>query len=100
MTDESKPVSGETAEQFLATWKQQNLKKPQTILRLSSPQVVEVMEAYATSIRAERDALKEALRLKDRTVFLDFQTDPTENVWPMVQAGKGITEMLLGSEDL
>jgi len=45
-------------------------------------------------------ALKEALRLKDRTVFLDFQTDPSENVWPMVQAGKGITEMLLGSEDL
>jgi acetolactate synthase-1/2/3 large subunit len=45
-------------------------------------------------------ALKEALRLKDRTVFLDFQTDPTENVWPMVQAGKGITEMLMGSEDL
>ncbi len=45
-------------------------------------------------------ALKEALRLKDRTVFLDFQTDPTENVWPMVQAGKGITEMLLGAEDL
>jgi acetolactate synthase-1/2/3 large subunit len=45
-------------------------------------------------------ALKEALRLKDRTVFLDFQTDPTENVFPMVQAGKGITEMLLGSEDL
>lgn len=27
-------------------------------------------------------------------------TDPTENVFPMVQAGKGITEMLLGSEDL
>ncbi len=23
-----------------------------------------------------------------------------ENVWPMVQAGKGISEMLLGSEDL
>jgi acetolactate synthase I/II/III large subunit len=45
-------------------------------------------------------ALKEAIRLKDRTVFLDVRTDPTENVWPMVQAGKGITEMLLGSEDL
>jgi acetolactate synthase I/II/III large subunit len=45
-------------------------------------------------------ALTEALRLKDRTVFMDFQTDPAENVWPMVQAGKGITEMLLGSEDL
>jgi len=45
-------------------------------------------------------ALREAFRLKDRTVFLDFQTDPTENVWPMVQAGKGISEMLLGAEDL
>ena len=45
-------------------------------------------------------ALREAIKLKDRTVFLDVRTDPTENVWPMVQAGKGITEMLLGSEDL
>ena len=47
-----------------------------------------------------RNALIEARKLKDRTVFIDFQTDPTENVFPMVQAGKGITEMLLGSEDL
>jgi len=46
------------------------------------------------------EALREMLRLKDRTVFLDVRTDPGENVWPMVQAGKGITEMLLGSEDL
>ena len=45
-------------------------------------------------------ALKEAIKLKDRTVFLDIRTDPTENVWPMVKAGKGITEMLLGSEEL
>ena len=45
-------------------------------------------------------ALREARSLKDRTVFMDFRTDPTENVFPMVQAGKGITEMLLGSEDL
>jgi acetolactate synthase-1/2/3 large subunit len=35
-------------------------------------------------------------KLKDRTVFMDFRTDPTENVFPMVKAGKGITEMLLG----
>ena len=33
-------------------------------------------------------------------VFIDFRTDRTENDAPMVQAGKGITEMLLGSEDL
>ena len=45
-------------------------------------------------------ALREARAIKNRTVFLDFRTDPTENVWPMVKAGQGITEMLLGSEDL
>jgi len=45
-------------------------------------------------------ALREAIRLKDRTVFLDFRTDPGENVFPMVQAGKGITDMLLGSGDI
>ena len=48
----------------------------------------------------DSNVLREAMRLKDRTVFLDVRTDPSENVWPMVQAGKGITEMLLGSEDL
>ncbi len=46
-------------------------------------------------------ALKEAFgKYKDRLVFLDFITDQKENVWPMVKAGKGLTEMLLGSEDL
>ncbi|MBU6489740.1 MAG: acetolactate synthase 3 catalytic subunit [Burkholderiales bacterium] len=70
------------------------------------PDFVKLAEAYGhVGIRVDKTAdvepaLKEALRLKDRTVFLDFQTDPTENVWPMVQAGKGITEMLLGAEDL
>jgi acetolactate synthase-1/2/3 large subunit len=33
-------------------------------------------------------------------VFLDFQVDPTENVYPMVQGGKGLTEMILSAEDL
>ncbi len=41
-----------------------------------------------------------ARKLKDRTVFMDFRTDPTENVFPMVKAGMGITEMLLSLEDL
>jgi len=44
--------------------------------------------------------LREARRLKDRTVFLDIRTDPAENVFPMVRAGKGITEMIMGAEDL
>ncbi len=70
------------------------------------PDFVKLAEAYGhvgLLIEHPRDvepALREARRLKDRTVFLDFRTDPSENVFPMVQAGKGITEMLLGSEDL
>jgi acetolactate synthase-1/2/3 large subunit len=70
------------------------------------PDFVKLAEAYGhVGLKIEQPAdvepaLKEAIRLKDRTVFLDVRTDPTENVWPMVQAGKGITEMLLGSEDL
>ncbi len=70
------------------------------------PDFVKLAEAYGhVGLKVERPsdvegALREAIRLKDRTVFLDIRTDPTENVWPMVQAGKGISEMLLGSEDL
>jgi len=70
------------------------------------PDFVKLAEAYGhVGMLIEKPAdvepaLREAIRLKDRTVFLDVRTDPTENVWPMVQAGKGITEMLLGSEDL
>lgn len=45
-------------------------------------------------------SLKEAFALKDKLVFMNFITDRDENVWPMVKAGKGLTEMLLGSEDL
>ena len=46
-------------------------------------------------------ALREAFgKYKDRLVFMDFITDRTENVWPMVKAGKGLSEMLLGSEEL
>ncbi|RYF17154.1 MAG: acetolactate synthase 3 catalytic subunit [Comamonadaceae bacterium] len=70
------------------------------------PNFVKLAEAYGhVGMLIERPAdvepaLREARKLKDRTVFMDFRTDPTENVWPMVKAGQGITEMLLGSEDL
>ena len=70
------------------------------------PDFVKLAEAYGhVGMLIERPsdvegALREAIKLKDRSVFLDIRTDPTENVWPMVQAGKGISEMLLGSEDL
>ncbi len=70
------------------------------------PNFVKLAEAYGhVGMLIEKPgdvegALREARKLKDRTVFMDFRTDPTENVFPMVQAGKGINEMLLGSEDL
>jgi acetolactate synthase-1/2/3 large subunit len=70
------------------------------------PDFVKLAEAYGhVGMLIERPAdvegaLREAIKLKDRTVFLDIRTDPTENVWPMVKAGAGITEMLLGSEEL
>jgi len=70
------------------------------------PNFVKLAEAYGhVGMLIERPqdvepALREARALKDRTVFMDFRTDPTENVFPMVKAGMGITEMLFGSEDL
>jgi acetolactate synthase I/II/III large subunit len=70
------------------------------------PDFVKLAEAYGhVGLKIEKPgdvepALREAIKLKDRTVFLDVRTDQTENVWPMVKAGKGISEMLLGSEDL
>jgi acetolactate synthase I/II/III large subunit len=70
------------------------------------PNFVKLAESYGhVGMLIERPqdvepALREARKLKNRTVFMDFRTDPTENVFPMVKAGKGITEMLLGAEEL
>ncbi len=71
------------------------------------PDFVKLAEAYGhVGFLIDKPAdvepvLKEAFgKYKDRLVFLDFITDQKENVWPMVKAGKGLTEMLLGSEDL
>jgi len=70
------------------------------------PDFVKLTESYGhIGIKIEKPAdvepaLKEAFRQKDRLVFLDFITDQTENVFPMVKAGQGISEMLLGAEDL
>lgn len=71
------------------------------------PDFVKMAEAYGhIGVRIEKPedvepALREAFTThKDRLVFMDFITDQSENVWPMVKAGKGLTEMLLGSEEL
>jgi acetolactate synthase-1/2/3 large subunit len=65
------------------------------------PDFVKLAEAYGhVGMRIDkpsevRPALEEAFKLKDRTVFMDFLTDPTENVYPMIEAGKAHHEMRL-----
>jgi acetolactate synthase-1/2/3 large subunit len=40
-------------------------------------------------------AMREAFAMKDRLVFMDVVVDPSENVYPMIEAGKGHHEMYL-----
>ncbi|MRW85699.1 acetolactate synthase 3 catalytic subunit [Pseudoduganella sp. FT26W] len=72
----------------------------------SLPNFEKLAEAYGhVGMRIENPndvdgALRDAFAMKDKLVFMNFITDQSENVWPMVKAGKGLSEMLLGSEDL
>ncbi len=65
------------------------------------PDFVRLAESYGhVGIRVEKpedieSALKEAFRLEKQLVFMDFITDQTENVFPMVPGGKGLSEMIL-----
>ena len=68
------------------------------------PDFVKLAESYGhVGMRVDKPAdvegaLKEAFKRKDDLVFLDFAIDPKENVYPMVQGGKGLTEMILSEE--
>ncbi len=65
------------------------------------PDFVKLAESFGhVGMKIERPgdlegAMKEAFDLKDRLVFMDIVVDPTENVYPMIQAGKGHHEMYL-----
>jgi acetolactate synthase-1/2/3 large subunit len=65
------------------------------------PEFVKLAEAYGhVGMRIDkpeevRPALEAAFAMKDRTVFLDIMTDRTENVYPMIEAGKGHHDMKL-----
>jgi acetolactate synthase-1/2/3 large subunit len=71
-----------------------------------TPDFVKLTESYGlVGMRVEttkdlEGAMKEAFSLKDRLVFMDVVVDPSENVYPMIAAGKGHHEMYLspGSE--
>ena len=65
------------------------------------PDFVKLAESYGhVGMKIEQPgdiegALREAFKLKDRLVFMDFITDQTENVFPMIPGGKGLSEMIL-----
>jgi acetolactate synthase-1/2/3 large subunit len=69
------------------------------------PDFVKLAESFGhVGVRVEspsdvEPALREAFERKHDLVFLDFLTDQSENVYPMVPGGKGISEMIL-AEDL
>ncbi|MGB1612910.1 MAG: thiamine pyrophosphate-dependent enzyme, partial [Arenicellales bacterium] len=67
----------------------------------SLPDFVDLATSFGhTGLRVDKPgdvegALREAFAQKDRLVFLDFLTDQTENVYPMIAAGAGHNEMVL-----
>jgi acetolactate synthase-1/2/3 large subunit len=68
------------------------------------PDFVKLAEGYGhRGVLVERPedvepALRDAFARTSELVFLDFITDQTENVFPMVPGGKGISEMILAEE--
>jgi len=69
------------------------------------PDFVKLAESYGhLGILVENEAdlkpaLIEALKQKDRTVFVDIITDQNENVFPMIPAGGAHCDMLLSGRD-
>ena len=69
------------------------------------PDFVKLAESYGhLGILVENEAdlkpaLIEALKQKDRTVFVDVITDQNENVFPMIPAGGAHCDMLLAGRD-
>jgi acetolactate synthase-1/2/3 large subunit len=67
----------------------------------SLPDFVKLAESYGhVGMQIDKPAdvepaLVEAMKLKDRLVFMDFITDQAENVYPMIPAGGGQNEMIL-----
>ncbi len=65
------------------------------------PDFVKLAESFGhVGMRIEdpkdvKSALEKAFKLKDRVVFMDFMVDQTENVYPMIEAGKAHNKMRL-----
>jgi len=65
------------------------------------PDFVKLAESFGhIGVKVEKpsdvdDAIKDAIKLKDRLVFLDFITDQNENVFPMIATGAAHNKMIL-----
>ncbi len=68
------------------------------------PDFVSLAESFGhVGVRIDKpenldDSMREAFSLKDRLVFMDVVVDPSENVYPMIEAGKGHHQMHLSPE--
>ena len=82
-------------------WQELFYKKRYSQVCISSPDFVKLAESYgAVGIKVSkkeevRPAIEKALKI-DNTVFIDFQVDPEENVYPMVPAGEAINKIIGG----
>ena len=71
----------------------------------SLPDFVKLAESYGhvgmkiTNPADVEGALIEAFAKKDKFVFMDFITDQDENVFPMIAAGSGLSEMVLKKDN-
>ncbi len=70
-----------------------------------APDFVKLAEAYgAEGIRVTKaeeveDAIKKAIKMKDKPIIIDFHVSPEENVYPMVPAGKSIQDTIMKELD-
>ena len=82
-------------------WQELFYKRRYSHTCLSNPDFVKLAESYgAAGIRVTkkeevRPAIEKALEI-DNVVFIDFQVEPEENVFPMVPAGEAINRMIGG----
>ncbi len=70
------------------------------VLKDCNPDFVKLAESYnAVGLRAERTSdvekvLKEAVKINNRPVLIDFRIEEEENVYPMIPAGRSMEEIL------
>jgi len=82
-------------------WQELFYKKRYSHVCLSSPDFVKLADSYGalgicvTKKEEVRPAIEKAI-ITDNVVFIDFQIDPQENVFPMVPAGEAINKMIGG----